>query len=300
MKAVRLHGYGGIDQFRLEEVPDPVPGPGEALVKVAASGLNPVDAMIRQGWLAQYIPLQFPAILGVDAAGTVVSLGEGANGFKVGDRVIVHLPVTGNGVNAEIVRAPVAGLAKLPANVDFEAGATLPLPGLSGRQAVNALEVKAGNRVLVSGALGAVGRAAVQYLQEIGAVPVAGVRPQRLSEGRALAGEAIDVSATPTAPGFDYAVSAADSAAANVLKFVRDGGKVASLVLTPEDANPNGRVKVIQVMAHSDPILLEKIAGAAGRGELTIPVAQTFKLGEIARAHDALAAKPHGKIVVLH
>jgi len=209
MKAVRLQAYGDVDQLRYEDAPNPVPGAGEALVKIAVSGLNPVDLIVRKGLFAQIAPLQFPAILGVDAAGTIVAVGAGVTEFAVGDRVVAHVPLNGKGAYAEMVAAPVAGIAKLPANLTFEAGATLPLVALTGQQAVDLLGVKRGDRVLVSGALGAVGRVAVQYLQELGAVPVAGVRSARLAEGRALAGDALDIDLAPSSPDFDYAIAVA-------------------------------------------------------------------------------------------
>src|SRR5262249_42074607 len=142
----------------------------------------------RQGFLSKFIPLELPAILGIDAAGSVAAVGPDVTGFAVGQRVIAHLPLNGKGAHAEFTVAPITGVAMLPRSVDFAAGATLPLAGVTGRQAVDALGVKAGDRVLVAGALGAVGRAAVQYLREIGAVPVAGVRGGRLSEGETLTG----------------------------------------------------------------------------------------------------------------
>jgi NADPH:quinone reductase-like Zn-dependent oxidoreductase len=176
----------------------------------------------------------------------------------------------------------------------------LPLVALTGRQAVDALGVKAGDRVLVSGALGAVGRAAVQYLKELGAFPVAGVRAERLAEGEALAGEAVDIDAPPTTPSFDFAVSTAGPVAANAVKFVRDGGVLASAVQTPDEANPGNRVKVAGIWGHDDPVLLQKIADAAGRGDLVIPVAHAFPLAQLADAHKALAASPRGKVIVTH
>ena len=299
MKAVQLHGYGDIDRFRLAEIDIPSPGAGEALVKIEAAGLNPVDEHIRLGWMAQYVPLAFPAVIGVDAAGTVAAVGDGVSGFAVGDRVIAHVPLNGKGAFAERAVVPVAGLARLPANVAFTTGATLPLAGLTGRQAVDALEVGPGDRVLVAGALGAVGRVAVQYLKEQGAVPVAGVRAERLEEGRQLTGEAIDVTVPAVEPVFDYAVSAAAPVAANIVTFVRNGGAVASTVMTPEEANPGGRVNVVQVVGHDDPIVLHRIAEVAGSGALAIPIAGTFRLDELALAQQALAAGPGGKIVVL-
>lgn len=300
MKAVRLQAYGDVDQFKFEDAPDPVPGHGDVLIKVAASGLNPVDLFVRQGFAVQFFPMKLPAILGIDAAGTTIALGSGVSGFSVGDRVIAHLPINGKGAHAELAVVPVAGLAKLPPNVSFVDGATLPLAGLTGRQAVAALGIQSGNRVLVSGALGAVGRTAVQYLKELGAIPVAGVRAERLAEGQAVAGEAVEIDYPPSSPIFDYAVSAAGPVAANVVKFVKDGGKLASVVQTPDEANPGGRIQVIQIMGHDDPALLQKVADAAGRGDLKIPIIRSLKLAELSKAHQALAGNPRGKIVLLH
>ena len=297
MKAVRLQSFGDVDQFRLEEAPDPVPGAGEVLVGVAYAGLNPVDLYVRQGGFAR-IDMEMPAILGIDAAGTVEAVGDGVTGYKVGDRVAVHAPLKGRGTYAERVVAPVAGLAHLPDSVDFQAGAALPLVGLTGRQLVDKLGgVKAGDRVLVSGALGGVGRAAVQYLKELGAVPVAGVRAERLDEGRALAGEALDIGAGGE-PSFDYAVSAAGPVGAQLMTLVRDGGSVAAAIPVPEEAKAGRQVRVEVIMAHDDAATLQAVVDAVARGNLGIPVERVFPLAELAEAHRALAAHPRGKILI--
>jgi NADPH:quinone reductase-like Zn-dependent oxidoreductase len=299
MKAVRLQEYGDVNQFRLEGAPEPTPKAGEVVIAVAASGLNPVDLYVRQGYMKQFTPMELPGILGVDAAGTITAVGDGVTGFAVGDRVVGHLPINGRGAHAQKAVVPVAGLAKLPANLSFEAGATLPLVGLTARDAVDTLGVTPGQRVLVAGGLGAVGRAAVQYLKEIGAIPVAGVRAARLGEGKALAGEAVDVEAVAGAQ-FDHAVSAAPAVAVKVPALVKDGGPVASVVQTPPEANPGERVKVASIWTKDDPSKLKAIVDAAARGELDIPIAQTFPLAELSAAHAALAAAPQGKIVVTH
>ena len=106
MKAVRIQAYGDVDQLRYEDAPNPVPGAGEALVKIAVSGLNPVDLIVRKGLFDQIAPLEFPAILGVDAAGTIVAVGAGVTEFSVGDRVVA--PPLNGGAYAEMVAAPVA------------------------------------------------------------------------------------------------------------------------------------------------------------------------------------------------
>ncbi|WP_024900005.1 NADP-dependent oxidoreductase, partial [Brucella rhizosphaerae] len=183
MKAALLKSYGDVDQFEIGDIPTPAPGPGEVLIKIEASAVNPFDLILRQGYMAQFIPLQLPAVLGGDAAGTIAELGEGVTGFVVGERVVADFAANGKGAHAEFGVVPATSMAKLPAGLSFEQGASLVKAGLTGRQSVEAIDVKAGDRVLVSGGLGTVGRSAIQYLQEIGAMPVAGVRPERLHEG---------------------------------------------------------------------------------------------------------------------
>ena len=123
MKAARLHAYGEPDQIHYDEVPRPAPGAGEVLVEVAASSLNPVELYVRQGYLAEMLPLELPTVLGLDLAGNVVEAGAGVSAFQVGDRVIGKLPLNAMGSNAEFVTARPEQLAKLSAGVAFAAGA---------------------------------------------------------------------------------------------------------------------------------------------------------------------------------
>src|SRR5580693_5637444 len=87
MKAVVIRAYGGPEVLKLEELPDPVPGSGEVLIRVVAAGVNPFDRKVRSGAFKAFIPLTFPAILGVDVAGIVETVGPGVQGFARGDRV---------------------------------------------------------------------------------------------------------------------------------------------------------------------------------------------------------------------
>lgn len=300
MKAVRLKAYGDVDQFVIDDIPVPQPPAGEVLLKIEASAVNPFDLIIRQGYAAQFIPLELPAILGNDAAGTVVKLGTGVTGIAVGDRVIADFAHNGRGAHAEYGVVPVTAIAGLPDNLTFEQGATLPKAGLTGRQSVAVLRVKPGDRVLVSGALGAVGRAAVQYLRELGAKPVAGVRGNGLEEARQLAGEALDITQAPSRAEFDFAISAAAPVAGNLIQHVRDGGHIASIVAVPEGANAENRVKIDELYHRTDAETLQAVAEAASRGLLTIPIAKTFRLDDIAAAHNAVAAGIQGKVVIKH
>lgn len=300
MKAAVLKAYGGIDQFAIQEAPMPRPNPGEVLIQIAASAVNPFDLILRQGFMASMLPLSFPAVLGGDAAGTIVQLGEGVQGLKVGDRVVADFAPNGRGAHAEYGVVPATSVVGLPATLSFEQGATLVKAGLTGRQTVEALGVRAGDRVLVSGALGAVGRVAIQYLKQIGATPVAGVRPARLEEARSLASEAIDITVPPYAPDFDLAISAAAPVAAHLIGHVRDGGQVVSVVPVPEGINVDRRLTVHEIYHRTDAATLEAVLATASQGQLVIPIAQVFPLSQIGAAQDAVAAGAPGKVVLKH
>jgi NADPH:quinone reductase-like Zn-dependent oxidoreductase len=299
MKAARLHAYGDIDQFKYEEIAQPVPGAGEVLVKIEASSLNPVELYIRQGYLAQRVPLELPAILGLDLAGSVAQVGSGVTGYRVGDRVIGKLQINGKGSNAEFTVTAPTYLAKLADNVGFADAAALPLAGLTGRQAIDALGIKANDRILVTGALGSVGRAAVQYIKELGAVPVAGVRTARVAEARELGIEALAIGEPIENSNFDGALDTVGGAVAGMaIALVRNGGVLAAVAGVPEGANADGRIRIVNVLATEDSATLQKIADAAARGELTIPVAKTLRLSAVGEGHRLLAAgQVGGKII---
>lgn len=298
MKAALLNAYGDTDQFSYGDVPTPTAGAGEVLVKVEASSFNPVDLYIRQGYLAERMPIEMPAILGLDLAGTVESVGPGVTDYKPGDRVVSKLPIQGPGSHAEYAVAKAEHLAHLPDNLSFEAGATLPLAGLTGRQAVDALGEIKGKRVLVTGALGAVGRATVQYLKERGAIPVAGVRASRVAEAKALGLEAIDIDA-PGEPTFDAAVAnVGGPTAAAAIALVRDGGALTAVAGVPEGANADNRITVTNILAVENAAMLQATVDAAGRGDLVIPIAHTFRLSELGEGHKrAAAGQVGGKII---
>ncbi|MDE2112446.1 MAG: NADP-dependent oxidoreductase [Alphaproteobacteria bacterium] len=300
MKAVLLKTYGGVDQFEIGDIPAPRAGSGEVLIRIAASAVNPFDLILRQGFMAQYIPLPLPAVLGGDAAGVVAELGEGVTGLTIGDRVVADFAANGKGAHVEYGVVPATSVAKLLAGLSFEQGASLVKAGLTGRQTVEALGVKDGDRVLVSGGLGSVGRAAIQYLKQLGARPVAGVRPERLGEARELAGEALDITMPPTNATFDYAISTAGPVAGKLIGHVRTGGQIASIVPVPDGANAYNRVTIHELYHRTDATMLDAIMDVAARGLLVIPIARIFPLDQIAAAQEAVAAGAQGKIVLSH
>jgi NADPH2:quinone reductase len=165
MKAIRIHEYGGPEVLKLEEVPDLHAGAGQVLVRVKAVGVNPVDTYVRQGTYAVKPPL--PYTPGMDAAGTVESVGEGVAGFSVGDRVYVGGTLTG--AYAEQALAESWQVHRLPPNISFAQGAGVNTPYATAFRALWHIgRAQAGETVLVHGASGGVGVAAVQLARAAG------------------------------------------------------------------------------------------------------------------------------------
>lgn len=203
MKALRTHAAGGPETLTLDDLPDPVPGKGEVLVRVHACSINfPDTLMIRD--LYQFRP-ERPYAPGSELAGTIEALGEGVSGWSVGDRVIAMI---GNGGLAEKVVAPVSRLFGLPEGVDFATGASLlmtygtTIHGLKDRG-----HIKAGDTVLVLGAAGGVGLSAVELAKAFGARVIAAVSNEEKARVAREAG-ADDVVIYGRAP-FDKAQSKA-------------------------------------------------------------------------------------------
>ena len=174
MKAVRLHEFGGPDVLRYEDAPRPEAGPGEVLIRVRAVGVNPVDWKIREGYLESMIPHALPLILGTDAAGIVEAVGAGVTEFKPGDAVLASVGLVREGAYAEYVAADVKATTLKPETASFEAAASIPVAALTAWQALfDIAGLSAGQTVLIHGAGGAVGAAAVQFARNIGATIIA-------------------------------------------------------------------------------------------------------------------------------
>ena len=157
MKAVVVHEYGGPEVLKFEEYPDPVPGPGEVLVRVAAASVNPIDYKRRAGLTKDFYPIHFPGLIGVDMAGTVVKVGPGVEAFTAGNQVFAMADNTY--AQLCVVKADI--LAQVPKGLDLIQAAALPLVTTTGNQLASATGIKAGQTVLVAGAAGNVGRSAV-------------------------------------------------------------------------------------------------------------------------------------------
>lgn len=300
MKAVVLNEYGDADRLRLADVPEPRAGAGEIKVRVAAASVNPIDWKLRGGGYQKFMALHFPAILGVDAAGTVVEVGPDASVFKVGARVLGRV----NAGYAQFVVSKESEWALVPETLDLVDAGALPLVLLTGAQlAEEATDVRAGERVLVTGALGSVGRATVFAAKARAAKVYAGVRGSQKAQAVALGVDgvvALDSDAEIDAlPELDaIADTVGGDAIKKLLGKVKAGGTIGSVVGEPEGAKARGLV-VRSMLAHSDSKRLAVLAQAVADGKLVIPIARRFPLGQAAEAHKLAERGAGGKVILV-
>lgn len=300
MKAIQMHGYGGVDQLRYEDVPAPTAGPGEVLVKVTATSVNPIDWKIRRGNLQGMLILQFPVIPGRDVAGEVAAVGSGVSNFKPGQKVMA---VT-NHTYAEFVVVPSAALAMIPDGLELQQAGALPLVTTTGAALIEHVGAHGGQTVLVTGALGGVGRTAVYVAKERGARVIAGVRERQKGQAEALAADqviAIDSdSEIRSLPDLDAIADTVDGEViGKLIAKLKRGGVLGSVLGIPKVAEGKD-IRVETFSVQPNPTVLAKLAEAVRKGDLTIPVFKTFKLSEAAAAQKlAEEGKVQGKIVLI-
>lgn len=298
MKAVVMNGYGGVDTLKLAEIAEPEPAAGELKVRVAAAGINPIDWKLRSGALRARAPLAFPMVLGRDVAGEVVAVGDGVTEFEKGDRV---MGLVQHGY-AEYVVAPVSAWARLPPTLPFVTAAALPLVGLTGRElAEDVVDVQAGQSVLVTGAVGGVGRIAVHASKRRGATVFAGVRSTQRNAAEELGAERVvaldDPEDVARLPELDAIADTIDGEALErVLDKVRDGGVVGSVV--GDSPAKQRRLRMTTFMAHPDPQRLAELGRDAAMGAFRLPIDWNFPLAEAQNAHRLAEAHGVGKIIL--
>jgi len=300
MKAIQMHGYGGVDQLRYEDAPAPTAGPGEVLVKVAATSVNPIDWKIRRGDLKGMQTLRFPVIPGRDVAGEVVAVGAGVSDFKPGQKVMALT----NHTYAELVVVPSAELATVPDGLELQQAGALPLVTTTGAALIEHVGPRSGQTVLVTGALGGVGRTAVHVATERGARVIAGVRERQKIQAQALGAErviAIDSdSEIRSLPDLDAIADTVDGEIiGKLIAKLKRGGVLGSVLGKPKAAEGKD-IRVEAFSVQPNPTVLERLAEAVRTGNLSIPVVRTFKLSEAAAAQKlAEEGKVQGKIVLI-
>ncbi len=301
MKASVLHEYGAPSKLRLEDFPDSQPGPDEVRIRVLAASVNPVDWKMRSGEARERFPVEFPGVLGRDAAGIVESLGKDVTHFKEGDRVFALARHT----YAEFCVVKASELAHIPEGLEMVAAGTVPLVSLTGDQLIRvATEVQPGQTILLTGATGSVGRCALFAAIEVGAKVIAGVRKKQMQQAKALGAiAAVDIDDPDELARVGLLDGVADTVggklAPRLLAKIKPGGAYGSVLGPPQDAALHPLVRVNAIMAKPNPDTVVHYGEAVRDGRLQIPLERTMPLSEAAHAH-ALAEKGGiGKIVLV-
>lgn len=296
MRAVRIHSYGGPEVLVLEETPRPEPKAGEVLVHLKAAGVNPADWKFRAGYFHQFMPLQFPWILGVEGAGIIQAVGAEVKHLKVGHQVYG----TFTNSYAEFAVAPVNQVFTKPENLSFEQAAAVPMGALTAWQAViEEAEVKAGQTVLIQGGAGGVGVYAVQLAKWKGARVIATASSNNTEFVRSLgADQVIDYQTT----NFEDVVKSVDAVIDTVggdliarsLTVIRNGGKFVTVAGRVDPEVGAEREILVTAARRADPDKLKEITTLLEAGKLKPYVGTTFALSEVRQAHE-LSQTGHGR-----
>ncbi len=311
MQAAAIDSFGPAVQLRVRDVPRPVPGPGQILLEVHASSVNPIDWKIPGGQMAARYGSAFPLILGFDASGSVAEVGPGVTAFAAGDEVFARSDVGAGGCYAEYALLNVGTVARKPAELSHAEAAALPLAALT---ALNGLrdpgQLQAGQRVLIIGAAGGVGSYAVQIARNLGAQVTGVCGTANLALARELgAHDVIDYTREPVLlPGAGYdliydTIGAHRPAAAR--PALTEGGCYLTLVPGPgiefflpgqTARKAGGAYFLVWSPTGAD---LELLAGWVRRGQLTSIIDSEFSLDDIQAAHRrSQTLRARGKIVI--
>jgi NADPH:quinone reductase-like Zn-dependent oxidoreductase len=303
-RAVRFDEYGGIDVLQVVDVPDPVPGPGEALVRVRATSINPGEAKIREGALHSIYPATFPSGEGSDIAGVVESVGAGVTVVAVGDEVIGY--TDNRAAQAELVRVSADNLTPKPEAVSWEAAGSLHVAGCTAWAAVRAVSLGSADTVAVSGAAGGVGVFTVQLARASGAtvIGIAGESKHEWLRAHGVEpivyGDGIEDRLRAAAPGGVDAFL--DLVAGGYVQIALSLGVAADRIDTIADFEAVGKYGVKgdgNAVGASASTLAELAADVAG-GSLEVPIAATYPLEQVRDAYAELEqGHTLGKIVLL-
>lgn len=304
MKAVRFDRYGDIDVLDVVEVPDPVPGQGEVLVRVKATGINPGEASIRKGLLHDRWPATFPSGEGSDLAGVVEQTGPDVDRWHHGDEVIGFTDKRAS--HAELVVVEAENLTARPPNVSWDAAGALFVVGATAWAAVRAVGARAGDVIVISGAAGGVGTIAVQLARNAGAT-VIGLASEShhgwLRDHGAIPvtyGDGVERRIRDTADGRVDAMI--DTFGSGYVDLAIDLGIAPARIDTIIDYDAAARhgAKTYGSAAGASAAVLAELAELIADGKLEIPIARTYPLEQVRDAYRELEQRHTLGKIVLH
>ncbi len=309
MRAIGVNDYGGPEALEVVDLPDPSPGPGEVLVRIRAATVNPTDTYVRNGDRAERQRKDPPPYVpGMDVAGVVEALGEGVDGFSVGDEVMaIVVPDGSHGGYSEKLALPAASVAHIPAGSTLVEASTLPMNGLTARMALDVLGLSAGETLAVTGAAGALGGYVVELAKadglrvvadasEADEELVAGLGADEVVRRGDDVAERIVEAAGGAVPGL------VDGSVQNERLFpaVADGGGFATVRGFRADAPRGITIHQVWVREYArEQAKLDRLRQQVEDGQLTLRVARTFPPEEAAETHRLLeAGGVRGRLVI--
>lgn len=307
MRAIYIEQYGNADKLTLGEQIKPVIEQNQVLIKVEGAGINPVDWMVREGFLASSGEHQLPLVLGWDAAGKIVEKGEGVTNIELGDEVYVYAPISGQGAYAEYIAVDSQLVASKPKSLDIVTAAAVPLAATTAWQALlDGCHLKAGDRVLIHNAAGGVGSFAVQIAKAKGAYVIGTASQSKKAYVESLGvDEFIDYRTQrfeDVVKDVDSVLVAigADNTAERSLSVVRKGGHIISL-LDEVDANVAMQhgVNFQRWWVTPNSSDLQQISNLIDSGDIQVHIDKVFSLSEVKQAHALSESnRAQGKIVL--
>lgn len=308
MKAIVIDSYGGKEQLKEREVEKPAITDNQVLVEIHATSINPIDWKLREGYLKEMLPWEFPIILGWDAAGVIAETGAGVKHFKAGDRVFTRPATTRQGTYAEYVPVDENLLAHMPESMTFEEGAAIPLTGLTAYQClVDFAEVKKGDKVLIHAGAGGVGSMAIQIANSIGAYVATTASDKNDELVKSLgANQVINYREEDFSELLEDFDAVLDTMGGDVLdksfKVLKKGGKLISIAGQPSaEKAEQHEVKASDFWLEPNGEQLKKLANLYVSGELKPSIGEIFEFTEqgLQDAHE-LSESHHarGKIII--
>lgn len=307
MRAAQISDYDGPEGLRLtDQASKPEPATGEVLVAVQAAGVNPFDIKVSEGTVRQMKELTFPATLGGDVSGTVAAVGDGVTEFEVGQAVYGQAgALSGQGSFAEFTSLKTGSLALKPESVDFLTAAALPLVTSSALQALDFMQLQAGQTILIHGGAGGIGGAAIQLAKHAGTQVITTASAADTDYVKSLgADEVIDY----TTQDFASAVSDIDAVFDTVggdtnqrsYSVLRDGGAFVSMVSAADAELVTARnIRYEHQFTQVSTAGLNRISQLVDSGALKINVDKVFPLEQASEALQHLkAGHPKGKVVI--
>jgi NADPH:quinone reductase-like Zn-dependent oxidoreductase len=306
MKAVVIHEYGEPDVLKYEDALKPAPADNEILLRVEYASINPFDWKIRAGYTRKWISLTLPAILGIDAAGTVEAVGSKVTEFKPGDKAFGKADFNKGGSYAEYAILKANQTAKIPAGLKVSEAAALPVTASTAYTALhNIAHVKKGQKVLVTGASGGVGQMGVQLAKAAGAYVIGTASGASIDTVKSLGADEVvnyqegDFSAK--VKNVDIAFDTVGSETfERCYSTLRKGGILVTTAGQPDEKKAKKLgIRVSGMQASSDTKMLEEIASMAAAGKIKVIIAKEFSLSEAKAAHEmSQAGHPGGKILL--